>query len=249
MKRLLRKLFKKDGEPNFWYKALFYPTFNWTVDRWIRRSVGKSDRVLDIGSRKLTYTKRLKCRQVFAIDMKSTTSGYLGWTESFLSEMRRGEPRAGLVVANAEDLPFRNGSLDSVVLIEVLEHIRNDAKAVSEISRVLSESGRLMLSTPNALKVPNENPFHVRHYDPEALEGLLKANFRRVRTWTRFPFIRMHVRQVKYRDPVRRTAFIFMNRLLNTFSFLFGRDAGYTLFARCEGPVTARDAGPVFTRP
>jgi len=48
-------------------------------------------------------------------------------------------------------LPFRSESFDAVDIVEVIEHIENQAQLVREIHRVLKPGGVLLVSTPNVL--------------------------------------------------------------------------------------------------
>lgn len=59
--------------------------------------------------------------------------------------------RLGLSVVNAagEDLPYPSGFFDIVMSNEVIEHVQDDRKAITEIIRVLKPGGRLMLFCPN----------------------------------------------------------------------------------------------------
>ncbi len=50
-------------------------------------------------------------------------------------------------------LPFRSASFDAVNLVEVIEHIENQAQLVRELNRVLKPGGVLLVSTPNVLNV------------------------------------------------------------------------------------------------
>lgn len=52
--------------------------------------------------------------------------------------------------ANAEVLPFKDKSFDSVICVDVIEHVKNDLKVFKEISRVLKKDGYLVMSTPNS---------------------------------------------------------------------------------------------------
>jgi ubiquinone/menaquinone biosynthesis C-methylase UbiE len=54
-----------------------------------------------------------------------------------------------VVVADAAKLPFRDGSLGAVVCTEVLEHVDNPKAVLGEVSRVLSPSGEVYITTPN----------------------------------------------------------------------------------------------------
>jgi SAM-dependent methyltransferase len=50
-------------------------------------------------------------------------------------------------------LPFKNESFDGVDIVEVVEHIENQAQLIREISRVLKPGGVALISTPNVLNV------------------------------------------------------------------------------------------------
>nr|MDO8135790.1 methyltransferase domain-containing protein [Candidatus Njordarchaeum guaymaensis] len=52
------------------------------------------------------------------------------------------------IQASAEQLPFRNGSVSSIVVMSVIEHIPHDSEATSEIGRVLMPHGLTMISIP-----------------------------------------------------------------------------------------------------
>ncbi len=50
-----------------------------------------------------------------------------------------------------ETLPFKNESLDVVVLNEVIEHVDNDQATLSEVSRTLRDNGHCVIFAPNKL--------------------------------------------------------------------------------------------------
>jgi ubiquinone/menaquinone biosynthesis C-methylase UbiE len=52
------------------------------------------------------------------------------------------------IVTSADVLPFSDEHLDTILLLEVLEHLVDDKAAVREMSRVLRPGGRLVLSVP-----------------------------------------------------------------------------------------------------
>jgi SAM-dependent methyltransferase len=54
-----------------------------------------------------------------------------------------------VLCAAGENLPFDSDTFDMVLSHEVLEHVDDDHKAVSEILRVLKAGGRLVLFVPN----------------------------------------------------------------------------------------------------
>jgi SAM-dependent methyltransferase len=52
------------------------------------------------------------------------------------------------IVTGADVLPFPDEHLDTILLLEVLEHLVDDSAAVREMSRVLRPGGRLVVSVP-----------------------------------------------------------------------------------------------------
>lgn len=68
---------------------------------------------------------------------------------------------------------IESNSVDTVVCFQVIEHIKEDGKLVSEIKRVLKPNGKLFLTTPNAEKTVSRNPWHIREYSSTQLMKLL----------------------------------------------------------------------------
>jgi 2-polyprenyl-6-hydroxyphenyl methylase/3-demethylubiquinone-9 3-methyltransferase len=56
---------------------------------------------------------------------------------------------ASFVLAAGEELPFAEGSFDSVVCSEVLEHVQDSAAVIAEVSRVLRPGGVFVFTLPN----------------------------------------------------------------------------------------------------
>ena len=52
------------------------------------------------------------------------------------------------MTADLTSLPFEDGSFDLVLCSHVLEHVPDDARAVSELTRVVAEDGHLLLMHP-----------------------------------------------------------------------------------------------------
>ncbi len=51
------------------------------------------------------------------------------------------------VVADAHDIPFKDGEFEVVLCTEVLEHVKDPKKVISELGRVLKPGGRVILTT------------------------------------------------------------------------------------------------------
>ncbi len=85
--------------------------------------------------------------------------------------------RGSVIEGDAQALPFPNASFSRVTALEVLEHVPDFRKAVSEIHRCLTPNGRVIISVPyrrTGGKNP-ANPYHV--YEPGADE--LTSTFQR----------------------------------------------------------------------
>ncbi len=57
--------------------------------------------------------------------------------------------RVHFVPGDATDLPFENCSFDAITMFDLLEHVPDHEKAVSEALRVLQPRGFLLVSSPN----------------------------------------------------------------------------------------------------
>lgn len=85
--------------------------------------------------------------------------------------------------ASVYDLPFADGSFDCVIISEVLEHLHEDDRALTEISRVLKAGGVLAASVPRegpeavcwalSKKYRNTPGGHVRIYRRKKLKQKL----------------------------------------------------------------------------
>jgi SAM-dependent methyltransferase len=56
-------------------------------------------------------------------------------------------------------LPFKNSTFDYVLLMEVVEHLKNPYDVLTEINRVIKNGGSFILSTPNILNLKSRFRF------------------------------------------------------------------------------------------
>ncbi len=88
-----------------------------------------------------------------------------------------------IIKSNILNLPgkVKNNSFDTVVMINVLEHIKDDDRAIKIVKKVLKKNGKLALMVPafNILFGPlDKNVGHYRRYNKKMLKNLLiKNNF------------------------------------------------------------------------
>lgn len=74
----------------------------------------------------------------------------------------------------AYGLPFDSNYFDVVLFADVVEHLDDPNRALTEIHRVLKPNGVLLLSTPH--RQPDfvwDAPYHVHEYDADELRALL----------------------------------------------------------------------------
>jgi SAM-dependent methyltransferase len=69
-------------------------------------------------------------------------------------------------------LPFRDRSFDTVLALEVLEHVGEPDRCVAEISRVLAPGGTLLLTVPLVAPL-HQWPFDYWRYTTRGIEALL----------------------------------------------------------------------------
>ena len=86
------------------------------------------------------------------------------------------------VVADCMNLPFKSGAFSHTISSEVLEHLKDDRKAIKELARVMKPSGRLIVTFPHKKSYfANDDRFvnHFRRYELSEMNALLiDAGFR-----------------------------------------------------------------------
>ncbi len=60
-----------------------------------------------------------------------------------------------LICGGSSSLPFKNNSLDLIILQDVLEHLDKREKLINNIYNLLNDNGMIYLSTPNKISVIN----------------------------------------------------------------------------------------------
>jgi len=86
-------------------------------------------------------------------------------------------PFPNLSFAVADVTVGLDGLYDYIVMIDVIEHIQNDKRAIEVVADHLNKDGILLCSTRNRLFRNVLYPGHVREYSPEEFDTLLKTVF------------------------------------------------------------------------
>ncbi len=86
-------------------------------------------------------------------------------------------PNVTFKQCNVPPLPFNDETFDCVISFQVIEHIKDDVRMVSEVERVLKKGGVFIVSTPNILMSLTRNPWHIREYTSSQFSDLLSTKF------------------------------------------------------------------------
>jgi SAM-dependent methyltransferase len=104
--------------------------------------VSAGDRVLDLGSGDGTFTAELERAGAHVVAVEVA--------EAALNRAWSAHPELDFRLAPiGGPLPLEDCSFDVVWASEVIEHVADTARWLSEVRRVLSPRGRLLLTTPN----------------------------------------------------------------------------------------------------
>lgn len=84
-----------------------------------------------------------------------------------------------LVRCSAESLPFKDDVIDTITILDVLEHLDGDVKAMKEIRRVLKVSGNAIITVPAHMFLWHRHDVllhHRRRYSMKELKTKLLAS-------------------------------------------------------------------------
>jgi SAM-dependent methyltransferase len=153
----------------------------------LRSAVRSGERALDLGCGDGTFTAELARAGADAIGVDVAQAAVRRAAARYRSLAFR-------LIEIEGPLPFEDGSFDLVWCSEVIEHIADTARWLSEVRRVLAPGGRLLLTTPNhgrmRLALGGIERFseplgdHLHLYSRRSLESLLNE----------FGFAGVHVR-------------------------------------------------------
>jgi SAM-dependent methyltransferase len=112
------------------------------------------------------------------LDLGCGTQPYRIWYEPLADKVTAldAAPLPGVdVVAMADDIPLLDGSFDTVLATEVLEHVDNAEAAMSEIHRVLKPGGHALFTVPYFYPT-HEAPHDNRRFTHHGLIGLARRH-------------------------------------------------------------------------
>ncbi len=165
-------------EGHYWW---FVARRNLAIDL-LRQNVGEKPLILDVGCGTGAVGVELR---------KLGTSFGIDFSEHALAfSLKRGAEN--IFRADAEHLPFVDASFDAVVSLDTIEHVPNDALAVSEIFRVLKPGGVFVMNVPayKWLWGPHDVALmHQRRYTARQVRNLLTSQGFKVQRLTYSVFL------------------------------------------------------------
>jgi SAM-dependent methyltransferase len=159
--------------------------------RFDRLNVGQGTSFLDAGAGfgRHAFAAAREGARVVALDYAAEE--VVGTRATFGAMLEAGEISpdnyGGVLRGDATRLPFADGTFDTVVTSEVLEHIQDDVAAIKELVRVLKPGGTLGVTVPSwwpekvnwmlsdEYHAPKSRGGHVRIYSGTELKAKLRA--------------------------------------------------------------------------
>jgi SAM-dependent methyltransferase len=124
-------------------------------------------RVLDAGAGEGSYRGHFKAQQYCGLDLGV---GDGAWDYSKLD-----------VLGDLSLLPFRDGTFEATLNVVTLEHVREPARVVEELARILAPGGRVLIVAPHEWE-EHQQPHDYFRYTRYGLRYLLeRAGFRDIR--------------------------------------------------------------------
>ena len=110
----------------------------WLIDSWLPSSLG---RLLDAGCARGEATRVYARRATYTVGIELDPDE--------VAAGRERDPTLELRRASCEAIPFPDHSFDAVVCADVIEHVCDEVRVLSELRRVLAPGGFLILTTPH----------------------------------------------------------------------------------------------------
>lgn len=118
-------------------------------------------------------------RTVLGVDI---SDGAIGYAQT---HFRRS--KLAFDVMDVTSLRLSDKQFDVITAFEVIEHLGDQERFMSEMSRIITKRGLFLVSTPNRGKhqpCASQNPFHTREFNLEEFRKLLTKYFRKVEILT-----------------------------------------------------------------
>lgn len=135
----------------------------------------KGNRVVDVACGAgygAAMLKKAGATSVRGFDISSEAVAY--------AQSHYASPGVEFSIGQGENLPL-DAPVDVITSFETIEHVPDSEKFLASLCRGINEKGMLIISTPvrtrGTLETPPANPFHVREWNSDEFEALLRGFF------------------------------------------------------------------------
>ena len=128
-------------------------TIQFYLERYTPEEMFQNKRVLDLGcgaAGKSLYYASLGAKEVIGVDM---VERYKAEAEALAAKLGF-EERFRFLLADAARLPLENGTVDTVIMNDFMEHVADPPAVLAEAFRLLKPGGRIYINFP-----PYRHPF------------------------------------------------------------------------------------------
>lgn len=216
-----------DVESTYWWNVGRFSLIETFTRRYIRPQHGA--KLVDLGCGTGATTKWLqKFGKVKGVD---------GSTKALAYCRRRG--LTDLTLSNMEKLRLPSAHFDAAFALDILEHVKDDRKAVREIHRILKPGAKLLVTSPAYQWLWSEHDevcHHQRRYTLEEMAGKLEEAGFRVRrrsyciAFPFFPLVAMiHFRSWFKKDKKIMMSIVPLPALLNSLLVLLLKAESFLL--------------------
>jgi SAM-dependent methyltransferase len=146
--------------------------------------------VLDVGCGRAWVAQTLLAKGITVISLDISIKNPRHALEEYPNKNHFG------VTADSYFLPFRDGEFDCVIASEIIEHVPDPGKFLSEIFRVVKSGGRLIITTPYkeiiryslCIHCNKKTPInaHLHSFDENKLQSLYTKNDLSFFNWKAF---------------------------------------------------------------
>jgi SAM-dependent methyltransferase len=160
---------------NAWRKRSPFNPY-WLELRWLRRATeslapSASGRLLDVGVGERPYGELFARRVTRYVGLE-----YPPVADNLHPEIWGMLERLHGVVdvfGDGQRMPFRGAAFDTVLALEVLEHVRDPGACLAEVARVLKPGGALLITVPFVAPL-HQWPYDYLRFTPRGVEALLE---------------------------------------------------------------------------
>jgi SAM-dependent methyltransferase len=141
-------------------KSIFHPQY--LIKKYSAKAIREAQkrshgRLIDIGCGRMPYRQLLE----------PLVSEYIGLDHPISAKLYRNSNSKPDILSDARQIPVSNQSFDTVLLLEVLEHVPYPIDILKEARRIIKNNGILIISTPFMY------PLHDKGFDYMRYTGLM----------------------------------------------------------------------------